>query len=73
MPVKKTVFPKPLYVYIDTPLKEVAFLMDKYKVSALPVVNKEKHLQGIITVDDVLHRVIPIAWRRRLGSKRPLS
>lgn len=70
-PVGKTVFPKPLFVYLNTSLKEVAFLMDKYKVSALPVVDKEKHLQGIITVDDVLHHVIPIAWRRRAGKKHP--
>lgn len=69
--VTKTVFPKPLYVYTHTPLKEVAFLMDKYKVSALPVISKEKHLQGIITVDDVLHHVIPIAWRRKAGKKHP--
>ncbi len=69
IPVEQTVFPKPVYVYLDTPLKEVAFLMDKYKVSALPVVNKEKQLQGIITVDDILHLVIPIAWRRRSGKK----
>lgn len=67
--VEQTVFPKPVYVYLNTKLKEVAFLMDKYKVSALPVVNKEKQLQGIITVDDILHLVIPIAWRRRAGKK----
>lgn len=64
-PVEQAIFPKPVYVYTDAPLKEVAFLMDKYKVSALPVLDKEKHLVGLITVDDVLHRVIPIAWRHR--------
>ncbi len=69
LPITKTIFPKPIYVYVNTSLKEVAFLMDKYKVSALPVVDKEKHLQGLITVDDVLHHVIPIAWRRRAGKK----
>jgi len=69
IPVVKTIFPKPVFVYLNTSMKEVAFLMDKYKVSALPVVDKEKHLQGIITVDDVLHHVIPIAWRRRAGKK----
>lgn len=63
-PIAQTMY-KPLFVYLHTPIKEVAFLMDKYKVSALPVVNKEKQMQGIITVDDVLHHVIPIAWRRR--------
>jgi magnesium transporter len=71
-PVLQTIFPKPLFVYTHASMKEVAFLMDKYKVSALPVVNKEKNLQGIITVDDVLHQVIPIAWRRRrAGRKHP--
>ncbi len=69
--IESTVFPKPVFVYSDSPIKEVAFLMDKYKVSALPVVNKQRNLQGIITVDDVLHHVIPIAWRRRAGRKHP--
>jgi len=69
--VMQTIFPKPVFVYTHTPIKEVAFLMEKYKVSALPVVNKEKILQGIITVDDVLHHVIPIAWRRRSRKTQP--
>jgi len=38
--------------------------MEKYKVLAIPVVDGSQVLQGIITVDDVLSQIIPLAWRR---------
>lgn len=63
--ILKTVFPKTLYVYLNNSVKEVAYFMDKYKVSAIPVIDENKILQGIITMDDVLSQVISIAWRRR--------
>lgn len=63
------------YVRAKDSLREVAFLMDKYKIPSVPVVNsgKEKLLQGIITSDDILRRLIPLAWRRRakLATPRP--
>ncbi len=57
-------FPKHIFVHTDDSVKEVAYLMDKHKCSAIPVVNKDNVMQGVITVDDVLGRVIPLAWRR---------
>jgi len=63
--VLKTVFPKTLYVYLDHSAQEVAYMMDKYKVSAIPVVDENKILHGIITMDDILSQVISIAWRKR--------
>jgi magnesium transporter len=60
-----TTFPKSLFVHLSDGVKEVAYMMDKYKVSALPVVDENKILQGIITVDDILSQVISIAWRKR--------
>jgi Mg/Co/Ni transporter MgtE len=56
---------KNLYVYPADGVKEVAIMMDKYKVNVLPVVNKEKILQGIITIDDILNHLINIAWQKR--------
>lgn len=63
--VLKTVFHKTLYVYLNNSVKEVAYFMDKYKISAIPVIDENKTLHGVITVDDILSQVISIAWRRR--------
>lgn len=62
--VQKAAFPKTYFVHIDSSVKEIAYLMDKYKYYAIPVVDQNNVLQGIITVDDVLSQVISIAWRR---------
>jgi magnesium transporter len=63
-PVQKTAFPKMYFVHLDSEVKEVAYLMEKYKYYAIPVVDDSNVLQGIITVDDILTQVISIAWRR---------
>lgn len=63
--VSNAVFPSIIYVHLNDSVKEVAHLMDKYKMSALPVVDENKILQGIITMDDILSQVISIAWRKR--------
>ncbi|MBI4972764.1 MAG: magnesium transporter, partial [Candidatus Omnitrophica bacterium] len=65
-PIQKAAFPKTYSVQVNSVVKEVAYLMDKYKYYAIPVVDNNNLLQGIITVDDILSQVIAIAWRRRL-------
>jgi magnesium transporter len=56
--------PKTYFVRPDSSLKEVAYLMEKYKYNAIPVVDERQIIQGIITVDDILEQLIAIAWRR---------
>ena len=63
-PVQKAAFPKTYFVHLDSSVKEVAYLMEKYKYYAIPVIDANNVLQGIITVDDILSQVIAIAWRR---------
>jgi CBS domain-containing protein len=63
--VLKTVFPTTIYVHLHDSIKEVAFLMEKYKISAIPVVDENKILHGIITIDDILSQVVAIAWHKR--------
>ncbi|MBI5124030.1 MAG: magnesium transporter [Candidatus Omnitrophica bacterium] len=63
--VLNTAFPAIIYVHLNDSVKEVAHLMDKYKVSALPVVDEKKVLHGIITMDDILSQLVSIAWRKR--------
>jgi magnesium transporter len=63
-PVCSVAFPKIYSVHLDSSVKEVAYLMEKYKYYAIPVVDENNILQGIITVDDILSQVISLAWRR---------
>jgi magnesium transporter len=63
-PVEKSKFPKTYYVKLDSSVKEVAYMMEKYKYAAIPVTDEAMALKGIVTVDDVLGQVIAIAWRR---------
>lgn len=63
-PIQTAAFPKTYFAHINSSVKEIAYLMDKYKYFAIPVVDENNVLQGIITVDDVLNQVISIAWRR---------
>ena len=64
-PISKTAFQHTLHVYLNNSAKEIAYFMDKYKVSAIPVIDENKVMQGIITIDDILSQVIAIAWRKR--------
>jgi len=63
-PIQNTVFPKTYSVHLNSSVKEVAYLMEKYKYYVIPVVDENNVLQGIVTVDDILGQVISIAWRR---------
>jgi magnesium transporter len=63
-PIQKAAFPRIYSVHPDSSVKEVAYLMEKYKYYAIPVVDENNVFQGIITVDDILSQVISLAWRR---------
>ena len=63
--ISKTAFPQTLHVHLNNSAKEIAYFMDKYKISAIPVIDENKVMHGIITIDDILSQVIAIAWRKR--------
>ena len=62
--IQNASFPKTYSVHPDSSVKEVAYLMEKYKYNSISVVDENNTLQGIITVDDILSQLIAIAWRR---------
>ena len=70
-PIQSAAFPKTYFVHLNSSVKEVAYLMEKYKYYAIPVVDENNVLQGIVTVDDILSQVISIAWRRLKRIKIP--
>ena len=51
----------------DAPFEEVARLMADYNLTAVPVVDEDKRMLGVVTVDDVLEAMLPRGWRRRFG------
>jgi magnesium transporter len=53
-------------VTLDAEREEVAAVMAKYNLMALPVVDEEHRLRGIITVDDTLESILPEGVKRRL-------
>ncbi len=63
--ISLAMIPRPICVHLHDSAQEVAYLMDKYKRFTIPVVDKNKILQGVITIDDLFSQVISLAWRRR--------
>jgi magnesium transporter len=57
----------------DALLEEVADLMHKYDLMALPVVDPALAVLGVITVDDVMERVVPEKWKRSHRKRFPFS
>jgi magnesium transporter len=53
-------------VQVDESQDEVAQLVSKYNLLAIPVVDEGRHLVGIVTSDDALDKIIPTAWKKRL-------
>jgi magnesium transporter len=52
--VKDIYIPKVDYVTVDQEKEEVAKIMSKYDLEAIPVVNQKKELLGRITIDDIV-------------------
>jgi len=52
-------------IHVDADVHDVAHKFERYKLLALPVVDDDGELQGIITIDDTLEKMLPPDWRRR--------
>lgn len=55
-----------IHVYVEDHADEVAQVIGRYNLLAVPVVSEDERLLGIITVDDTLERLLPPERRRRL-------
>ncbi|CAN5565245.1 CBS domain-containing protein [soil metagenome] len=64
--VNDFMFSEPVAVRLLTHQDEVAHVVARYNLLAVPVVDDEGRLQGIVTVDDAIDTVLPTAWKRRL-------
>ena len=59
-----TCSPENIHVYTDDSVEEVALLLERYKSSSIPVLNKQDIMQGVITIDDVLEELISLVWSK---------
>ncbi len=55
-----------MLVTADVDEEEVGRIMTKYDLLALPVVDEQQRLLGIVTLDDALEAVVPDDWKQRL-------
>jgi len=58
--------PDPISVGVDLDAEQVGGAIARYNLLALPVVDGEGRLQGIVTVDDAFERALGEGWRKRL-------
>jgi Mg/Co/Ni transporter MgtE len=52
-------------VHLSDPKEEVARKLIRYDLLAIPVTDEEDHLEGVVTVNDVLDLVTPRSWQNR--------
>lgn len=53
-------------VTLNTNQDDVAQVIAKYDLLAVPVVDESHVLHGIVTSDDALDKILPTAWKKRL-------
>ncbi|HNV69841.1 MAG TPA: CBS domain-containing protein, partial [Candidatus Ozemobacteraceae bacterium] len=66
--IKAIMADKLIFVQSDTPKEEVASLISKYDLLAMPVLDEDGTIMGVVTVDDVIELLLdhmPRVWKRR--------
>ena len=63
--IAEVMIDEPVAVRALEPAESVAETIAHYNLLAVPVVDDEGRLVGIVTVDDAIDTVAPAAWRRR--------
>ena len=53
-------------VRLEDSQDDVAHVISKYNLLAVPVVDNHNRLHGIVTADDALDKLIPTSWKKRL-------
>ncbi|MBN1813726.1 MAG: magnesium transporter [Anaerolineae bacterium] len=58
--------PRVVSVKLNDRQSEVAQVVAKYNLLAVPVVDSQGRLQGIVTAEDALDKIIPTSWKKRI-------
>ena len=64
--IRDVMIREPVAVGVLADQDEVAEVVAHYNLLAVPVIDDEERLVGIVTVDDAIDTVIPTAWKKRL-------
>jgi CBS domain-containing protein/sporulation protein YlmC with PRC-barrel domain len=65
-PITEFMHKRVVSVELDTEQEEIAHMVAKYNLIAVPVVDAENRMRGIVTSDDALDKILPTAWKKRL-------
>jgi magnesium transporter len=65
-PIGEVMIKEPVAVSANADQDEVAEVVAHYNLLAVPVVDEEGRMLGIVTIDDAIDTVIPAGWKRRL-------
>jgi magnesium transporter len=65
-PVSEFMETRVVSVELEDSQEECAQVISKYNLLAVPVVDQVGRMQGIVTADDALDKIIPTAWKKRL-------
>lgn len=57
-------------VHIETPVDEVFNVMNKYKLLALPVVDRNGKIIGVVRISDALNALLPVSIKKQRIPKR---
>jgi CBS domain-containing protein len=64
--ISKFMYDEPVAVRTDASQNEVTGVVARYNLLAVPVVDADGHLEGIVTVDDAIDTLLPQPAKRRL-------
>jgi magnesium transporter len=64
--IAEVMYDEPVAVGLMADQDEVAQVVARYNLLAVPVIDAEGRLEGIVTVDDAIDTVLPTGWKRRL-------
>ncbi len=65
-PVTEFMHKRVVSVRLDMKQDDIAQTVSKYNLIAVPVVDADNRLHGIVTADDALDKILPTAWKKRL-------
>jgi Mg/Co/Ni transporter MgtE len=65
-PVADIMTGNPVTLHVEDDQENAARMIAKYNLIAAPVVDDHNRLQGIVTVDDAIDIILPMAWKKRL-------
>ncbi len=65
-PVSEIMHKRLVTARLDESQDAIAQAVSKYNLLAIPVVDERGRIQGIVTADDALDKIIPTAWKRKL-------